>query len=127
MTATPISYRLREDVRDGATGLRPRGETACEMMHVACSEATQVTAVVPKPLHRAPCWTGAARPAHIALTESEVIKLIADGLTSKRIGGALSIRTKTVETHRTTLMRKLGVHSVAGVVRYAIRSGLVEP
>ena len=51
----------------------------------------------------------------------------AEGQSNKEIGTALRITTKTAETHRARLMAKLGVHSVAGLVRYAIRNKIVEP
>ncbi len=59
--------------------------------------------------------------------ERQVLKLIADGKTTKEIAKELGISTKTGETHRTNLMEKLDIHDVAGLVRYAIRQGLVQP
>jgi len=59
--------------------------------------------------------------------EREIIELICDGKTNKAIGSALAISTRTVETHRAAVMRKVGVSSTAHLVRYAIRSGLIEP
>jgi DNA-binding CsgD family transcriptional regulator len=59
--------------------------------------------------------------------EQEVVKLIAAGKTTKEVAVILSVGVKTAETHRTHLMKKLDIHSTAGIVRYAIRSGLIEP
>ena len=59
--------------------------------------------------------------------EREVLQLLAEGKSNKEIGTALRITTKTAETHRARLMAKLGVHSVADLVRYAIRNKIVEP
>lgn len=59
--------------------------------------------------------------------EREVLQLVAEGRSNKEIGAALRITTKTAETHRARLMAKLGVHSVAELVRYAIRNKIVEP
>ena len=59
--------------------------------------------------------------------EREVLQLLAEGRSNKEIGTALHITTKTAETHRARLMAKLGVHSVAELVRYAIRNNIVEP
>jgi DNA-binding NarL/FixJ family response regulator len=59
--------------------------------------------------------------------EIQVVQLLSQGLTSKRIGASLGISVKTVETHRANIMRKLGVGSIAELVRYAIRSHLVTP
>jgi len=59
--------------------------------------------------------------------EREVLHLIAEGLSAKEVAVKLGISTKTVEAHRTSLMRKLGVRKATELVRYAVRHGLVEP
>ena len=59
--------------------------------------------------------------------EREVLHLIAEGLSAKEVAVDLSISTKTVEAHRTSLMRKLGVRKATELVRYAVRHGLIEP
>ena len=59
--------------------------------------------------------------------EREVLHLIADGLSAKRVAAELKISVKTVEAHRTSLMRKLGVRKATELVRYALRHGLIEP
>jgi len=51
--------------------------------------------------------------------------LIAEGLSSRQIAQTLRIHPKTVDSHRTQLMKQLGIHDVSGLVRYAIRNGLV--
>jgi DNA-binding NarL/FixJ family response regulator len=58
--------------------------------------------------------------------EREVLQLIAEGKTSKRIASTLSISVNTVEAHRRNIMRKLGLHSVAELTKYAIREGLTS-
>ena len=57
--------------------------------------------------------------------QREILQLIAEGNTTKRIAQTLHISAKTVETHRCQLMEQLDIHDVAGLVRYAIRQGLV--
>jgi len=64
--------------------------------------------------------------AKLTLREKSVLQLVAEGLSSKQIGGRLGISAKTVEHHRTTLMHKLDVHDVAGLTRFAVREGLVN-
>ena len=59
--------------------------------------------------------------------EREVLHLIAEGLSAKEIATELNISTKTVEAHRTSLMRKLGVRKATELVRYAVRHGLIDP
>lgn len=56
--------------------------------------------------------------------EREVLQLLAEGLTSSQIAQRLSVATSTVETHRRNIMRKLDVHNVAELTKYAIREGL---
>lgn len=59
--------------------------------------------------------------------ERQVLQLVAEGKTTKEIAVILGVTVKTAESHRTTLMSKLDLHSAAELVRYAIRRGLVEP
>lgn len=59
--------------------------------------------------------------------EREVVHLLADGKSNKEIASALGISTKTAEAHRSNIMRKLNLHSIADVVRYAMRNQLVSP
>jgi len=61
----------------------------------------------------------------LSLRERQVLKLIAEGHSTKQIAAMLEISAKTADSHRTRLMAKLGVHEVAGLVRYAIRQGIV--
>ena len=59
--------------------------------------------------------------------ESEVLKLVAEGRSSKEIAATLVISTKTVDRHRANIIEKLGVRDRVGLTRYAIREGLSEP
>jgi DNA-binding NarL/FixJ family response regulator len=59
--------------------------------------------------------------------QREVLQLIAEGHSTKEIASKLNLSIKTVDTHRTDLMTRLGIHDIAGLVRYAIRVGLVSP
>ena len=59
--------------------------------------------------------------------EREVLKLLADGLISKEIATRLDLSVKTVDVHKYNLMRKLGVHDRAGLVKYALRRTLIRP
>lgn len=59
--------------------------------------------------------------------QREILRLIARGRTTQEIALQLEISVKTVETHRMQLMERLGIHEIAGLVRYAIRTGLVDP
>lgn len=69
------------------------------------------------------------RKAGEALTsrEAEVVQLIAEGKTNKEIAGVLCISVKTVEKHRQQVMNRLNIHDIAGLTRYALAKGIIEP
>ena len=58
--------------------------------------------------------------------ERQVLQLMAEGKTTKAVAGVLNISVKTAETHRTRIMERLDNHETAGLVRYAIRRGLIQ-
>ena len=58
--------------------------------------------------------------------EREIVQLLAEGLTNKEVATKLNISVKTAETHRTNIMRKLDLHSVSELVRYAVRNDIIE-
>jgi DNA-binding NarL/FixJ family response regulator len=58
--------------------------------------------------------------------EREIIQMVAEGKSNKEMGNILELSIKTVETHRTNLMRKLGMHTVSDIVRYAVRNKIVD-
>jgi DNA-binding CsgD family transcriptional regulator len=64
---------------------------------------------------------------HLSKREVQVLQLICDGLQAKDIANSLGISTKTVEFHKAGIAKKIGNRSVAHMVRYAIRIGLIEP
>jgi DNA-binding NarL/FixJ family response regulator len=64
---------------------------------------------------------------HLTPRQREVLQLIAEGHTSREIAHLLDLSVKTIETHRSQLMARLDIHDIAGLVRYAIRVGLVSP
>ena len=71
---------------------------------------------------------GGVEPApvvNLSMRQHEVLRLICEGHSNRSIGQRLRISPKTVDTHRTQLMQKLGIHDVAGLTRYAMRIGLI--
>ena len=68
-----------------------------------------------------------AGPEPLTPRQREVLKRIAEGRSTKEIAFELSLSVKTVETHRAQIMERLGIRDVAGLVRYAMRAGLVPP
>jgi DNA-binding NarL/FixJ family response regulator len=62
----------------------------------------------------------------LTLREREILQLIAEGLTNKEIAEQLQTSIKTIDTHRTHIMKRLDIHDLAGLVKYAVRTGLIE-
>ena len=74
--------------------------------------------------------SGATEPdplAGLTTRQREILQLVAEGKSSKEIAAMLELSIKTVESHRGQIMERLGVHDVTGLVRFAIRVGLVSP
>ena len=80
-----------------------------------------------KPLPNGPSHAGRRKPGVLTSRERRVVQLISEGCTSKEAAQRLQISVKTVDTHRSNIMRKLGLHAVSQLVRYAIRNQLIEP
>lgn len=63
--------------------------------------------------------------SRLTAREREVVQLLAEGKSNKEVAAALGVSVRTAETHRTNIMRKLELHSISDLVRYAIRNGIV--
>ena len=73
---------------------------------------------------------GSAEPdplAGLTSRQREILQLVAEGKSSKEVAALLELSVKTVESHRSQIMERLGVHDLTGLVRFAIRVGLVSP
>jgi DNA-binding NarL/FixJ family response regulator len=73
------------------------------------------------------CLTGARKPDTLSPRQREVLRLIAEGNTAKEAAAVLQISVRTIDAHRASIMRTLGIHDTSGLVRYAIRQGLIVP
>ncbi|MFJ1567803.1 response regulator [Streptomyces erythrochromogenes] len=123
-----------EALRAGASGYVPKSVADRDLVE-ACRAALRdepfiypgaETTLIRTYLDRA--RTGEDLPARpITEREEEILKLVAEGHTSKEIGDLLVISAKTVERHRANLLQKLGLRDRLELTRYAIRVGLIEP
>lgn len=66
-------------------------------------------------------------PDPLTPRERQVLQLVAEGKTTKEVATVLGLSSKTAESYRARIMEKLGIHQTAGLVRYAIRRGLIDP
>ena len=121
-----------EALRAGASGYVLKTAAHEDLVH-ACRAAMRgepflypraVAALIREYIERGP---GEAPEDPRSPRESEVVKLIAEGLTSKEIARVLQIAEKTVERHRANVLDKLGLRDRVALTRYAIRRGLIEP
>jgi DNA-binding NarL/FixJ family response regulator len=71
--------------------------------------------------------SGASALDSLTSRQREILQMVAEGHGTRDIANRLSLSVKTVETHRTHLMDRLGIHDVAGLVKFAIKSGLIPP
>jgi DNA-binding NarL/FixJ family response regulator len=82
--------------------------------------------IIDKALHPNDPQTASAQQG-LSPRQRRVLQLVAEGKSSREIAALLNLSIKTVETHRSHLMQRLDIYEVAGLTRYAIRTGLVEP
>ena len=120
-------------LRAGAAGYLPKNSTPSELEFairtVARGQPYLSSAVSRHVIDRCLQHTAHATTSLERLTprQRETLQLIAEGHTAKGIAQRLNISVRTAELHRTQLMEALDIHDVAGLVRYAIRMGLISP
>ena len=125
---------LMESVRAGAHGYLVKDAAASELVtavravcggdsYYSAAVSAQMSDLLRRKLEGEEVTNALER---LSPREREVLRHIAEGASNKEIASALRISVRTVETHRDSLMKKLGIHSVAGLTRFALRCGLVS-
>jgi DNA-binding NarL/FixJ family response regulator len=130
LTMHTEEYHVLEALRAGAKACVSKSQAAEHLLQA-------IKDVCSGGVYLSPHVSGAVVQAYLAKTElpydpltpreRQVLQLIAEGKTTKETAAVLEVSVKTAETHRTNLMEKLDIHSTAGLVRYAIRRGLLQP
>jgi two-component system, NarL family, response regulator NreC len=119
-----------ESLRAGVKGYVLKSNSSEELVHAireACDGKVYLTPAASTAVVQAYVAMSSASPPELTEREREVLQLVAEGKTSKDIAEKLGITWRTAESHRSHIMEKLAIHDVAGLVRYAIRNGLVQP
>lgn len=123
---------VHQALRAGAAGYLVKG-AALEELELAIRAVTHGETYLSPPISKSVISDYIRRTnAELASVEklsprqTEILRWIAEGKTTKQIALDLNISAKTVESHRAQLMERLNIHDVAGLVRYAIKTGLVE-
>lgn len=120
---------VRQVMACGARGYLVKSDAGSDLLAALEAVAHHKPFVSPR-ISRSPIYPGVATEptiAELTTRERETAQLLAEGMSNKEIAARLDISVKTAETHRTNIMRKIGAHSLADVVRYAIRNGIVQP
>ncbi len=128
----PASRIVKEMLRAGATGYIVKTCHAEELVEAvrAVSEgktylSPEIAGTVVNDLLKETAGEQAPREdTPLSERERQVLQLLAEGKTTKEMAAVLHVTPKTVETHRYSLMKKLDIHSVAGLTKYAVREGL---
>ena len=124
---------VRTALKAGAAGYLLKSATAAELQSalqtVARGEIYLSPAVSKQVVKGFVDGTGHEASPLDALTtrQREILQLIAEGRSTKEVAFTLQISAKTVETHRAQIMERLEIHDLAGLVRFAIRTGLISP
>ncbi|HEX6718589.1 MAG TPA: response regulator transcription factor [Pyrinomonadaceae bacterium] len=123
-------YAIRA-LREGAVGFLPKSAASTELEQAIQTVLRDEIYISPETSRKTLLEYGKGATkrdllATLSPRQTEVLRLIAEGRTTKQIAQVLEISVKTVETHRAQLMERLGIHDVAGLVRYAIIVGLIE-
>lgn len=123
---------LFESLRAGAAGFVPKDSAFTELLSAIHAVATSGTYLSPPLAHlvlddyfrRAQGKNEISEVEILSSREREVLQLIAEGNSSAEIAQAMHISARTVDTHRHNIMKKLDIHSIAGLTKFAIRHGL---
>ena len=123
-------YAIRA-LREGAAGFIPKSAASTELEQAINTVMKDETYISPETSRKTLLEYGKGTTkrdqlANLSPRQREVLRLIAEGRTTKQIAQTLEISVKTVETHRSQLMERLDIHDVAGLVRYAIIVGLID-
>jgi two-component system response regulator NreC len=116
-------------LRAGIAGFVLKSKAASNLVqaiHTVCNGEVYLSSGASKAVVEAYLANDDTPDDPLSMRQREVLQLIAEGKNIKEIAIILGISAKTAESHRTGLMRKLNVHEVAGLVRYAVREGLVQ-
>jgi DNA-binding NarL/FixJ family response regulator len=124
---------LQQALQAGASGYLLKGAELAELelaLKTVARSETYLTPAVAKYAINA-YRDKSERPSgpltKLTMRQREILQLIAEGQTTKDIAQRLNLSVKTVETHRSQLMERLDIHDVPGLVRFAMRAGLIQP
>jgi DNA-binding NarL/FixJ family response regulator len=129
LTMHTEDHLILESLRAGVTGYVLKTRAASELvqaLRAVCRGEMFLTQSISRTIVQAFLQNTPVSGNPISDRERQVLQLVAEGKTTKEIASVLGISVKTAESHRSNLMDKLNIHDTAGLVRYAIKIGLIE-
>ncbi|MGZ7064371.1 MAG: response regulator [Candidatus Angelobacter sp.] len=129
LTMHTEDHLVLESLRAGVRGYVLKTRAAAELIQAiraVCKGEMYLTQSISRTIVQAFLAKDTLPDSPLTDRERQVLQLVAEGKTTKEIASLLGISVKTAESHRSNIMEKLNIHETAGLVRYAIRSGLIE-
>jgi two-component system response regulator NreC len=130
LTMHTEEHYVLEALRIGISGYVLKSKSSAELVQAiqeAARGAMYLSSDISATVVRAYLTKAEPAPDVLGNRERQVLQLVAEGKTTKEIAGLLGVSAKTAESHRGHIMEKLEIHNTAGLVRYAIRRGLIQP
>lgn len=118
-----------ESLRAGVTGYVLKTRATSELVHAlraVCRGEMYLTQSISRTVVQAFLTKDSLPGRPLSDRERQVLQLVAEGKTNKEVASLLGISVNTAESHRTNLMEKLDIHDTAGLVRYALRNGVIQ-
>ena len=134
LTVHESSTLIRQVLDAGARGYVLKSDAERDLVaavEAVCSGATYFTQKVSEVildfyLHKGTVHREETPDQRLTRRHREIVQLLAEGRSSKEVAEILNMTLKTAETHRAHIMKRMGFHSVADLVRYALRNGIIE-
>jgi DNA-binding NarL/FixJ family response regulator len=129
LTMHTEDHLILESLRAGVTGYVLKTKASGELVQAiraVCRGEMFLTQTISRTIVQAFVRNSDVPEMPISDRERQVLQLVAEGKTNKEIATLLGISVKTAESHRSNMMDKLNIHDTAGLVRYAIRKGIIQ-
>jgi len=133
LTDAEGTLQVRQAIVAGASGFLAKNASVADLIEAVRTVARGGSYLSPAATNqvidtfRAPAHESLGSSSLLTSRQQEVLRLIAEGMSTKEIAAELGISEKTAQTHRAKLMGRTGIRKASGLVRYAIREGLVAP
>jgi DNA-binding NarL/FixJ family response regulator len=129
LTMHTEDHLILESLRAGVTGYVLKTKASGELvqaLRAVCRGEMFLTQSISRTIVQAFLQKDDLPEKPISDRERQVLQLVAEGKTTKEIAALLGISVKTAESHRSNMMEKLDIHDTAGLVRYAVRKGIIQ-